>query len=253
MVKSVPALALSAVLVVAACGGSDDGDGEGEGATSGEPGLTAEQIGDDSMVVIGSYDIDGDTLQDGVDGPPSADTQATFDLFANLIPSEYRQVVVSLVAIDQEQSDGVDGALQDVIGADGEPSGERYLALDVTGSSEELERTIVHEMGHAIFVEPGGGIAEVAQDFNANWAPGAEYDPELFVTEYAASSPEDAGEDIAESWAMYVFVGTEFAGDADGDGELDVVPDGTTAAEKVAFFDGYPDLVQLREDILASL
>ncbi len=70
------------------------------------------------------------------------------------------------------------------------------------------------------------------------------------MTEYAASIP-DGGEDIAESWAMFVFGGTDFAGDADDDGELDSVPEETLAADKVSFFENYPKLVELRAGILS--
>ncbi len=57
-----------------------------------------------------------------------------------------------------------------------------------------------------------------------------------FVTEYAATNP---GEDIAESWAYFV---------------LTPRPQGSTIAEqKVLFFYEYPELVQLRHEILNNL
>jgi hypothetical protein len=164
---------------------------------------------------------------------------------------EFRTGVIAFVAIDQEQSGGTDGALQDVYGDDDEPTGDRYLALDVTGSSSELERTIVHETGHWISFDPGSTPNSYMNDFNDAFAPGAAYNEDDFVTEYAASV-EDGGEDFAESWAMYVFVGTDFAGDADDDGELDTVSAGTLAADKVDFFAGYPELVELRDHILEA-
>ncbi|BAN04415.1 hypothetical protein [Ilumatobacter coccineus] len=247
MKKTTTTFAAVAVLVLAACGGSDSGSGEA--ATDDEPGLTTEEIGDDTMAVLGSYDIDGDTLEDGIDGPPDPAAVATFELYTDLIPAEYRDGVIAFVAIDQEESGGTDGALQDVIGPDGEPTGDRYIALDISGSSTELERTIVHETGHLIFGKPGGEPSDYFIAFNEMFPPGAEYTPDDFVTEYAASV-DDGGEDIAESWAMFVYADTEYAGDADDDGELDVVPDGTLAAEKVAFFEDYPELVQLKADIL---
>lgn len=233
--------------------GADVGiDAAGDAFTGGTPGLSAAEIDDDTMFVVASYRIDGDELLPNLDGPPSQDSAETFALYTGLIPATYREGVIAFVAIDQEQSGGTDGALQDVYGADGEPTGDRYIALDVTGSSTEMERTIVHETGHLIFVEPGTSEpTSYAVDFNEAFPPGAEYNPNDFVTEYAASV-EDGGEDIAESWAMYVFEGTDFAGDADDDGELDEVPADTLAAEKVEFFADYPELVQLREDILTN-
>ena len=57
-----------------------------------------------------------------------------------------------------------------------------------------------------------------------------------FVTDYAATNPE---EDIAETWTFFV---------------LSQKPDGDTIAEqKILFFYQYPELVQLREDIIENL
>jgi hypothetical protein len=57
-----------------------------------------------------------------------------------------------------------------------------------------------------------------------------------FVTEYAATSPE---EDIAEAWAFFV---------------LSPKPEKTSIAnEKILFFYEYPELVQLRQEILTRL
>ena len=202
------------------------------------------------MSVVGSYLIDGEALLCS----PSAEATDTFGIFTTLIPAEYREGVIAFVAIDQEASDGTDGAMQDVYGDDGEPTGDRLLALDVTGSSVELERTIVHEVGHTIFITAASDVpTDYANDFNAAFPPGGSYEDarEDFVTEYAASV-DDGQEDMAESWAMFVYGDTDFAGDADDDGELDVVEPGTLAAEKVAFFANYPELVALRDSILAS-
>lgn len=249
--KKIITLAFAFALTATACGSSESDTSTADPADSSSdaPGLTVDEIGDDSMTVLGSYDINGDELEDGVDGPPSAEATEAFGLYTDLIPAEYREGVVSFVAIDQEASDGTDGALQDVIGTDGEPTGERYLALDITGSSVELERTIVHETGHLIFVTPGSDSNEYADAFNEQFPPGDDFNADDFVTEYAASDPS-GGEDIAESWAMFVYGDTDFAGDADDDGELDTVPEGTLAADKVAFFEDYPELVELKADIL---
>jgi len=208
--------------------------------------LTAQQIGDDTLEVLGSYllDDDGELRCD-----PDDDAFNTFARYTNLIPAEYRDIV-AFVAIDQEASGGTDGALQDLYGADDEATGDRFLALDVTGSSTELERTIVHETGHLIFILPASDEqTQYAIDFNAEFPPGAAYDPEDFVTEYAASV-ENGQEDMAESWAMYAFEGTAYAGDADDDGELDTVCDNCLARDKVEFFGDYPELVELRADLL---
>lgn len=55
-----------------------------------------------------------------------------------------------------------------------------------------------------------------------------------FVTDYAATNP---GEDIAETWAFFV---TQSKPDGD-----------TIAEEKMLFFYQFPELVQLREQIIA--
>ena len=245
---------LSAVLLLAACGSSDGGESGAASSSSGDdvPGLSLEQIGDDDMAVLGSYDIDGSEIEDGVDGPPSAEAQAVFDRYVAVIPEEMRDGVVSFLFIDIEQSDGIDGALQAVIGNDGEPNGQRYIALGRDDPSS-LTRTMVHESGHALFTDAAGEINALAEEFNAAFPPGDEYDPELFVTEYAASSPEDGGEDIAESFSMYVLGETDFAGDDDGDGAPDRIDPDTVAGEKVAFFESYDVLVEYRQAILASL
>ena len=57
-----------------------------------------------------------------------------------------------------------------------------------------------------------------------------------FVTDYAATSPE---EDMAETWAFFVLA-SKPAGD-------------TVAGQKVLFFYQYPELVNLREQILTNL
>jgi hypothetical protein len=57
-----------------------------------------------------------------------------------------------------------------------------------------------------------------------------------FLTEYAATSPE---EDMAESWAFFI---------------LAPKPEATSIAnEKILFFYEYPELVQLRQEILTQL
>ncbi len=253
-------LAILVAFTLAACGGNDptasaipESTTEAPDEFAEEPedcSLTEEQIGDDTMDVLGSYLIDGDTLLCS----PTAEAAETFAIFTDLVPAEYREGVIGFVAISQEDSDGTDGAMQDVWGPDDEPTGERYLALDVTGSSVELERTIVHEVGHTIFITAGSDDPTgYTADFNEQFAPGGSYEesPEDFVSEYASSQP-DGSEDMAESWAMFVFGDTEYAGDADDDGELDVVEPGTIAAEKVAFFESYSELVDLRDSIRTS-
>ena len=253
------AVLASAIILITACGGSDDAvESEASDAVESEASdavdpaacsLTTEQIADDTMEILGSHLVDGDTLL----CDPAPESVDAFAIYTTLIPADYREGVIGFVAIDQEASGGTDGAMQDIIGDDGEPTGERYLALDTTGSSTEIERTIVHEVGHTIFMDAlTDSPTSYGLEFNELFPPGDEYTPDGFVTEYAASSPDDGREDIAETWAMFVFGDTEYAGDADDDGELDVVCTDCLAADKVAFFESYPELVELAEQIRAN-
>ena len=238
------ALSLTLLTTFSALLGCPSEPGEPDEACS----LTEQQIGDPSLAVLGSYliDDDGELLCD-----PDEDALDTYARYTGLIPAEYRDVI-ALVAIDQAASGGTDGALQNVYDEDDEPTGERFIALDVTGYSTELERTIVHETGHLIFIIPASDeLSQYHIDFNDTFPPGEEYAEGDFVTEYAASA-EDGSEDMAESWAMYVFENTDYAGDADGDGVLDTVCDNCLARDKVEFFGDYPELVELRDDILTN-
>lgn len=85
MQKITPALFAIAVIALAACGGGSDSTNSAgsdvslapvaevttdSSSSDGAPGLTAEEIDDEDMTVLGSYDIDGDELRDGIDGPP---------------------------------------------------------------------------------------------------------------------------------------------------------------------------------------
>lgn len=255
-ISKTTALVAAAMFTLAACGGSTPSEttstpDDAETSEASETcNLTEEQIGDDTMEVLGSYLIDGADLLCS----PTDEAIETFAIYTDLIPTEYRDGVIGFVAIDQEASGGTDGAMQDVSGPDGEPTGERYLALDVTGSSVELERTIVHEVGHTIFINAASDeLTDYAIDFEEQFTPGVSYEdaPDEFVSEYAASV-DDGSEDMAESWAMFVFGDTVFAGDSDDDGELDVVEPDTLAADKVAFFGDYPELVELRDAIRSS-
>lgn len=238
----------TSLILLAGCGGSDGASAPvaSDVADSAACSLTAEQIDDDTLEVLESHLVDGDTLL----CDPSPESVEEFAIYTTLIPADFRDGVIGFVAIDQDASGGTDGAMQSIIGPDGDPTGERYLALDVTGSSTEIERTIVHEVGHTIFVDAATyAPTSYAIEFNELFPPGDAYTADAFVSEYAASSPDDGAEDIAESWAMFVFADTEYAGDADDDGELDVVCTDCVAADKVSFFDSYPELVELAEQI----
>ena len=197
-----------------------------------------------------------------------------------MIPADLRPEVTHFVSISQEDSDGTDGAMQNPVTQDESPIYEQYyIALDTTGSSsgDELDRTMVHEFAHLLTLRPGQltpltpeeeqsdepvecpvyAVPECpTEDSYLNdyfsqfeYADDAEFDPEVYPTEYAATIPT---EDVAEVFAEWILSDTDARSVSD-DGEVrDVVP-GSVLDEKFDFFDGYPELVEMRDDIRAGL
>ncbi len=263
---------VAAGFVFSACGG----DG-GDASSKPDPDATvAIDLGDDSIEVLGVFEISDDDTISGADD----DQQEVFDRFTEVIPAEYRPEVTHFVSISQEGSAGTDGAMQNPVDDDEAPIyDEFYLALDTTGSSTgaELDRTMVHEFAHLLTLRPGQ-ITPLTAEEEASDEPvecavyavpecptddsyltdyftqfeyeeDAEYDPEVYPTEYAATIPT---EDVAEVFAEWILSDAD-ARTVSDDGEVrDVVP-GSVLDEKFDFFDDYPELVQMRDDIRAGL
>lgn len=278
-------LVLAAVFFVASCGGSgtattEDASTDNETTTTSvepansdaAPIVGAEEpypgaVDDDTIEILGQYAIDPATDDLLGDVPPDQD--AIWERFSELIPADVRPEVHLFVAIDQEASDGTDGAMQ----TSPDDLGFYYIALDTTGSSAgaELDRTMIHEFAHLLSLgprqitidvdtvqscevyandtgcpEPGTYLYDFSLEYWPDWLLDDEYPeavdtfeatPDAFVTEYAATNP---AEDLAEIFAEWVLA--------------DELPEGDLEKwEKMQFFEDYPEAVELREEIRASL
>lgn len=62
---------------------------------------------DDTLVVLDTYDVDGDELL----GDVPEDHAAVWDRFNQLFPAELHPEITMFVAIDAEKSGGTDGAM----------------------------------------------------------------------------------------------------------------------------------------------
>ncbi len=227
-------------------------------------------VDNDSLKVLGVYPIlDDDTIS--ADADPGH--LAVFERFSEVIPADLRPEVTHFVAIDQERSDGTDGAMDLPADEDGMPiEGQYYIALDTTGSSDgaTLERTMVHEFGHLVTLRPGQAVQPTAEEWEAGdvaacpiladaecptedsylaayyaafpGRPDAEFDPDVYATEYAATHPL---EDVAEVFAEWVLNDTEPPVVNDGAEWREVEP-GSVLDIKLDFFERYPELVAAR-------
>jgi hypothetical protein len=257
-------VALVLVLTLAGCSAPQHtGDGSGGGGSSAanhDP-----ELGDPALAVLGKYAVSGNDLT-AADVPKAY--AAVWHRFASLFPASTHPEITHFVAIDADASDDIDGALE----PDGTHPGESYLALDVTGSDtpDELDRTMIHEFTHLFTLRasqvddtvseddcplydnggcplPGSYLEAWETDFwpdaadpsfsESDRARDRRYTKSEFVTDYAATNPD---EDIAETFASWV---------------VDDVKDvpGTVRDRKLHFFEAYPELVQLKADILSAL
>lgn len=255
---------------------SGDEDVEEEGVTTSE-------------AAIITYEVQGNKIINPEPGAVTADLRAYQDdaaahervwvLFANLIPANQRNYISKFALY----TDGPDEVLAYVEPDPDDPS-RWVLSIDIVDAqnADELIYTLVHEYAHIltlnetqvafdneIFTEPDDEtLYEEAEASCPNYFPGEgcslndsyinvffdtfwtdiydewlESDSESdefylnhedeFVTDYAATNP---AEDIAESFMSFV---------------LEPKPAGDTIAEeKVLFFYEYPELVELRAEII---
>ncbi|MBH0098568.1 hypothetical protein I6E68_05355 [Salinibacterium sp. NSLL150] len=229
--------------------------------------IDLDAVNDDTLFVLGTYDVDGDEIL----GDVPADQAAVWDRFNELFPAELHPEITMFVAIDVEQSGGTDGAMQ----PNGVREGETYLALDTTGGvdADVLDRTMIHEFAHLITLRED----QIPQDestvdacpvyseidgcpfddsylfayYTEFWPDFSlddleteteddkeeRYTPEEFVTDYAATIPS---EDAAEVFAEWVLADDLPAGDS-------------IVEQKLRFFEDYPELVELRDTIREGL
>ncbi|MCU1410229.1 MAG: hypothetical protein JWR04_936 [Rhodoglobus sp.] len=254
------ALALAALLALSGCTGL-------LGPRTVEPGgydpSLGDPIGDDTLEVLGIYAVEGDEIIGSI---PSK-YEAVWNRFTELFPAETHPEITLFVAIDAEASDNTDGAMQPNL----LHPGEQYLALDTTGfdSPSEADRTMIHEFGHLLTLRKnqvplnlGAYDCDVYNDgtgcplptsylyaWESEFWPGQidvdESDDAIaerhvsggFVSEYAATNPY---EDVAESFAEWVL-------------DDEVSPAGGVIGDKLRFFDAYPEVVALKEEVRAAL
>ncbi|MEZ5380933.1 MAG: hypothetical protein R2754_03955 [Microthrixaceae bacterium] len=227
-----------------------------------------EVFGSDDLDVAADYVVDGDQLV----GDPGAEESAPFERFSELFPAEIRPEVTRYVAIRTPPEGGLDGILD----RNKKHPEQFVLALDISGNDEpeELDRTMIHEFAHLVSLRPsqipiepetvegceifaieGAGCppegsylhafataywpAYTLDQFNAEGGEANldRFDEATYVTDYAATNPV---EDFAESFADWVVKQDRPQGE-------EVVD------EKVTFFEDYPELITLRDDIRAAL
>ncbi|MCB1029446.1 MAG: hypothetical protein KDB24_16965 [Microthrixaceae bacterium] len=285
----VGAVALAALAVLAGCGDNGDDTDTAEGTettaaadTTAASDTTAaddpaasddvepleEVFGSDDLDVVADYVVEGDQLV----GDAPAEELEPFERFNELFPADIHPEITRYVAIRTPPEGGLDGILDR-----NKLHPEQFvLALDISGadSPEELDRTMIHEFAHLVSLRPsqipvepetvegceifaieGAGcpaegsylyafetefwptytLAERdAEEADANLE---RFDEATYVTDYAATNPV---EDFAESFADWVVKQDRPQGD-------EVVD------EKVSFFEDYPELIELRDNVREAL
>ncbi|MDI6770338.1 MAG: hypothetical protein QMD04_11780 [Anaerolineales bacterium] len=222
--------------------------------------------------------------------PYQQDTAAhedIWDYFTSIIPANQREIVNKYVIFTDGQYNILAAVEQD-----GYDPAHWSLGVDILDSADRkaLGATLLHEFGHLLTLNTSQVVIEMNLHDNPDGAQAAEacqqyflgegcsqpnsyinhfhrvfwtaiyaeweqinatedqdeYDRRLydfyetyqhqFVTEYAATSPE---EDIAEAWMFFI---------------LEPKPAGNTIAEqKILFFYDWPELVQLRDEIISRV
>lgn len=235
----------------------------------------------DEEIILVTYQVDGDEIGDPLFAanipdellPYQEDTerhQELWEFASAIMPAEQRTMLGEFIIF----SDGAYNVLGAVDDADVAPLWT--LEIDIVDSADlaGLSTTLIHEFGHMVTLndeQVGDGSAncstyvsddgctapdsylnafydrfwsEIYEDWSEITNDGDEdliedfYNeyPDQFVSDYAATSPE---EDIAESWTYFIF-----APRPAGDGIAD---------EKVLFFYEYPELVEVRQQIINGL
>lgn len=199
--------------------------------------------------VLASYDIDGIELL----GDPAADHMDLWVGFVEVIPDQYLDRFTMFEIIADEDTTGY-------VYIDDNDTERYILALSLTllDEPDEFVHTAVHEFGHTITLSAeqvdgtfdGGTCSTLELDegcsdeesyifafYTSFYSDGASTNEDDFVTEYAG---ENIVEDMAESFTFFVREDEERRGD-------------TIADEKVNFFYGFPELVEMRDEIREDL
>ncbi len=262
---------------------------ETDAADNAEAALDDTWDEEDDAVYLVYYDVVGSDLSepyyydltDDTYSSQQEDTDYQQDLwdYAKLIfPKHYLKQIDQVIFF----TDDVDNDLASVEPLDYESASKWILYMDVmdAGDRNWFAQTLTHELGHLMTLElnqfdsagaacqtyetdygcfaPSSYIADFVdqfwtdllpefQEIEANSSSQEEFDVQItdfynnywdqFVSEYAATNPE---EDFSESWNWYVF-------------ELEPEGDGQIAWDKIAFFDQYPELVKIAEQIRANV
>lgn len=212
-----------------------------------------------------------DVLADGTLSPtPSGLAEEAWDDFVGIAGADYAGTTVSSYEVGTNDNSD----LEAFVSQDDDPQ-TWTLAVNLAWADDESEllATLIHEYGHLLTLnteqvdpdvtacprldmdegcaDPDSVIEAYYEQFWQRYgvsAPDADNDSDSvaqrfydrheadFVDEYAATN---VGEDIAETWMTYVVE--------------DHLPLGSgVVAQKLAFFQGYPDLVAIRDRIRAA-
>lgn len=222
-------------------GHDDDTRGERDGAEDQADGN--ERGGHERTVA--SYRVNGDSLE----GDADPEAARIWQRFVTLIPADQRTEIAEFALV----TDGRDGSLA-AVGTLDDDGKQWVLEVDPADAKDagDLDHSLIHEFGHILTLRPpqidfarDGKCANYRNDegctaqtsylnqFVERFWDGD--DTDAVVTEEAGISPE---EDIAESWTAFV---------------LENTPQDKAAAKKIAFFENYPELVDLKARIRAGL
>ncbi|MCU1396000.1 MAG: hypothetical protein JWM34_4428 [Ilumatobacteraceae bacterium] len=229
--------------------------------------IVDQRIGDLSLPIVGVYDVKDGVLASGVD-PSYAKVWGRFN---QLVDATQFPAITLFVALDVKSSaEGIAGAVASI---ENDPT-HYYVALDVSGgvSGKSLDGAMIHEFAHYLTLnpdqisldtsgaascpistfngrcpQPGSYLGDFEAAFWAGYtddkadATQAAQDTRFatgdFVSQYSTINPD---EDIAETFLFWV--------------REDAAPTGDSVLDqKLRFFDAYPELVKIKEHILASL
>lgn len=195
------------------------------------------------------FEVDNGTLL----GNPTADQQALWDFYANIIPPQWvNRISAFEITTDPE--------LSGYVYTDENDPTKFVLGLNIEELSDpsELTHTVIHEFAHILTLNPaqvdgvlamgGGSCATLELDEGCTSAASYinQFDSQLgvfangggsnFVSEYASTN---IAEDIAESFTAFI---------------LQDRPTGDSVAEqKINFFYNFPELIQLRQQLRANI
>lgn len=226
--------------------------------------FSEREKGDIQGTTIATYRVNSDESITLTKGEVNKQHTEAWETFAKISPDTFTARFMKLYEVTQDEQDDTLAYVQD-----DDDNGRWTLGINFGTYGKEGKRndllTLVHEFGHVLTLnnsqvekqktdgcktyDTGDGCALPSSFLNAfvqNFWPKSDIadaqkkNSELyvkkeasFVTEYAATSPE---EDMTESFALFIL-------------EKKPIEDATIAQKKVSFFYAYSELVQLRSDM----